>query len=138
MPADKETDRRKYSREYRERNKDRINKLARGKKAKLARREYVEKNKEKINERDKAYRKRCAEKDPNYWKKRKPTKKKVNARNIARKIELLPFCEICNKKTTLERHHPDYENPKFFATFCKSCHTKIHKYLLVPSRLPST
>jgi hypothetical protein len=36
-------------------------------------------------------------------------------------------CHICNKKTTIEYHHPDYRKPSYIIPVCHKCHmTELH------------
>lgn len=52
------------------------------------------------------------------------------AHNIAEKIPLKPFCELCPdddlRKSEL-RHHFDYAYPTLFLSLCRGCHTALHK-----------
>ncbi len=38
-------------------------------------------------------------------------------------------CEWCGNQQELERHHPDYSNPRLFETICKPCHRFYHRTL---------
>lgn len=52
----------------------------------------------------------------------------VNAQNVAENnCPLGQYCEFCNSTENLERHHPDYTEPKIIVTVCVSCHRWIHK-----------
>lgn len=40
------------------------------------------------------------------------------------------FCNECNSKENLIKHHPDYSKPLEFITLCRNCHNKYHHNLL--------
>ncbi len=60
------------------------------------------------------------------YKKNNP--KIVNAQNVAEQnCSLAQYCELCGSTENLERHHPDYAEPKIIVTVCVSCHRWTHK-----------
>lgn len=60
---------------------------------------------------------------------------KILAHTLSQKIEKKPYCEICDSKYKLEKHHWNYNKPLLINTLCKECHTIQHtknfrRYLL--------
>lgn len=111
-------DRKKYMKEYYQKNKVEI-------KAKI--KEYKENNKEKIKkwkENNKELIKEHRKKDylthlPQY-KARKVAYKKI-------KIPKGQICVKCKKELATERHHEDYDKPLEVELVCKKCHIKLDK-----------
>lgn len=48
------------------------------------------------------------------------------ARRLGKSVPLKKFCEKCNGKNKLQRHHPDYSKPLYIITLCRNCHIKEH------------
>ena len=66
----------------------------------------------------------------NEWKDKKQSeasrKFKLRAKNMARKIPLKPYCEICGTSENRGRHHWNYNKPLMVNTLCKTCHDIQH------------
>lgn len=105
--------------------------------------EWVKKHPEKVKEYKKNWRERNLKKvkkiNKNWQKKNKfkrtINQKKysqkhpeiINAHSLSQHILLGSFCAICGNTKELEKHHPNYSQPKLIITLCKKCHTKIHR-----------
>lgn len=74
--------------------------------------EWGKKNPDKINKSVKRYRKK------------NPHKKKVWDK--AKNIKLQGMCQICHKRKSTDRHHPDYSKPREVILVCKQCHKDLH------------
>ena len=74
-------------------------------------------------ERERARQKR--RENPDYW---KHWIQKHGAEHVMaqRKTKLDEKCKLCGSKESLLRHHPDYSQPMFVITLCKSCHGRVH------------
>lgn len=58
------------------------------------------------------------------------TPEQWRAQNIAEKIPLSEFCELCPEddvRKATQRHHPDYTFPTIFASCCASCHGYVER-----------
>jgi hypothetical protein len=58
-----------------------------------------------------------------YWR----NKEKIQIRYEGRKV-VMPeriLCQICKENKAVERHHPDYNLPKYVLFVCKKCHERI-------------
>lgn len=124
--------RREYYHKTYQKNKKRINKLARIR---------YRKNKERYL----TYCRKWHEKNPDYIKEYYSTHHKVSVTNknrtpkmwtaqaVSSKMPIAPFCELCptdDVRPAVLRHHPDYDYPTIFLSLCKSCHTCLHKDLM--------
>jgi hypothetical protein len=119
-------DKKEYHRQWRENNKEKLRKYWA---------EYRKKNSDKLKEYMKEYRKdnkekflECAKK----WAKKQRLKEpmKVKARNLANnkiKIGENEFCELCENKKAVHKHHKDYSKPLDVVKVCIECHKSIHK-----------
>ena len=56
----------------------------------------------------------------------KHNSQKIIAQQMAQKIPMNNFCQICGTNKNLERHHWRYDKPLMINTLCKSCHTIQH------------
>lgn len=129
-----------YDKNYREENKERLNKIsnnyyAKNKDTKI--KDYRLKNRKKIlkynrdynnKNKDKKYyeenKGKIRERIRNYQKKNKI---KVNARNYSKRHnQRKNYCEECKSKENLHFHHTNYKLNKGI-TLCKDCHKKRHQ-----------
>jgi hypothetical protein len=87
-------------------------------------------NSEKRSEYAKRWSKINKEKKTGYWMKayREDAlfKKRHKARQSAQYVTLKSSCEKCGYSGVLERHHPNYDKPKFVITLCRKCHLEEH------------
>lgn len=74
--------------------------------------EYKKKNKSYFQAKEKIYRKKFP--------------LKVKARRLSKDI-LLDKCKFCGSLESLERHHPNYNEPLNVVILCKTCHQNFHK-----------
>ena len=137
----------KYMKDYRERNKNKIKLQVKGyreinkekikeyyeknkKEIYLKRKGYRERNKNKLSEKSRLWsqdhRERMAFLQQNYNQK---NPEKIMAHTIANKIKPDNKCNICSKDKQLHRHHPDYTKPKMIITLCSGCHKELHTLL---------
>lgn len=110
-----------YKRAYYAKNKDKVRNytrkwiLAHPEQAKKIIKKWQDKNKEKLNANFKRY--------------YSINKNKHYARRLAGDIGKDDKCNNCGSTERLEKHHPDYNSPKFIITLCKPCHWQVHKEL---------
>jgi hypothetical protein len=58
---------------------------------------------------------------------RETHKEELQARKKAnRYCDIKSFCEICNSKSKLQKHHWRYDKPRLVATLCTTCHGIQH------------
>ena len=119
------------------------------------RKKYYEENKEKIDKRNKKWRLENPKKVKKWrlnnpekiekWTKENPEKfkeclkkyrrnnpEKEKAQRLANKYIKIPknqLCEICKKKLTKDKHHPNYSKPLEVIFLCRKCHKELHKLL---------
>lgn len=120
-----------YQRQYRQRPEVKVKLKEYRKKyrvqSKKTHREWRKKHPEKSGEYSKKwyykYREEIAQKNRAYY---YDNIEKRDAKNLARVIPLGSKCEVCESKSHLEKHHPDYSKPLEITTVCSSCHKMIH------------
>ena len=56
----------------------------------------------------------------------KANPKYMRAHSLSRLIPLKVACENCGSTETLQKHHPDYTQPRLIETLCNSCHLEKH------------
>lgn len=102
------TNRAEYMREYRERNRDKLNKT---------KREWAQKNRNR--EYDRAYSKKV-------YRERLPQKTAINAIAQAMRLGIVERqpCEVCGKYA--HAHHDDYAKPYDVRWLCKPHHQQWH------------
>lgn len=101
-----------YQRQYARQNRE---------KRTASRRKWREKNKEKDNARHRAY----------YEENKENMRRMYRAARAAQRHTVLDNeCVFCGSTENLERHHPDYDKPLEFLTFCRKCHRQLHVGLI--------
>ena len=112
---------RKYNKKYYQENKEKIlegNRIWRDKnkeRKKVLDKKWISKNQhtEKYKKSKKEMSKKLRKKYP----------EKLIARNKARYLKNLPSqCEKCGSNKKLEKHHPNYSQPRKVIILCRSCH----------------
>lgn len=61
------------------------------------------------------------------WRERYPERRRAHVKAIRTHTEPPPICERCHLPKRLERHHPDYDQPKLIQWLCKPCHAQADK-----------
>lgn len=130
--TEKESNRRSYRknrdkyiesmREYREKNKDKLNANKRAKRHiyREVRKDYLNKNRDSINEKN---RNRGKAKWYRYI--------HVKTSKFIRKLWIRPDkCAICWNEWVIVAHHPDYNKWNEIVFCCVSCHRNIHNWVL--------
>ena len=114
-----------YSKAWAKKNPDKVKQRSR---------KWIITHREKYNASVRDYAKRNPEKIKAYNKKRRVTKAwsiKDRAHKIAEKI-IMPedsVCEVCGKRSSLDKHHVDHRYPEEFVLLCKVCHKFADKQI---------